>query len=446
MSKPRPPLERLLQSLGVEPDPSRSPLFQVFFVLQEDRLPDSLGEGLTLTPRPVDLDGAKFDLTPSVDLLEQDAVCQWEYDSDLFEASAIERFAGLFERLLGSALDTPEQLAQWRSESQGPRPPLPKPACVHQLFATHALQAPEAPAVSFDGGPWTHRDLDRRSNAVAQGLVELGVGLEDRVVVAVERSPEQLAALLGIMTAGAAYAPFDREEPAERFAFLTADLSARALVCGAANVKAFAARLAVCPLWWLGTKKKPNRLLRPLTGPISRTSSIPPAPRAGPRAAPLSFDASTFEIWGALTKGGCCVPAPSKLPSLDALRWAGRQGGANTCWLTAALFNLVMDEPAGPASSAWDWSMFSLTSRSVGFASSGATLTPCIPPKSSNPQRTLGFVGCSPPPWTMAESPGGRGVRLADGVHWRARAWRLREASSGEPMIAVTFASADSAK
>ena len=75
---------------------------------------------------------------------------------------------------------------------------------------------------------------------MAQGLVELGVGLEDRVVVAVERSPEQLAALLGVMKAGAAYAPFDPEEPAERLAFLTTDLSARALVCGAANVKAFA--------------------------------------------------------------------------------------------------------------------------------------------------------------------------------------------------------------
>jgi|GEM_PF-1519389 len=383
LSKPRPPLERLLQILGVEPDPSRSPLFQVFFVVQEDRLPATLDEGLTLTPRPLDLGGAKFDLTLSVELQELGAVCQWEYDSDLFDASAIERFARLFERLLGSALDAPdtpiaelswmepEELAAWRAESRGPRPPLPEPVGIHLLFAEQALKAPDAPAVRFDGGVWTYRDLHRRSNVVARRLLERGVGREDRVIVSAERSPEQLAALLGILKAGAAYAPFDPEEPAERLAFLITDLGACALVCGAANAEAFAD--CGLPVIAVGDEEEAEAAAATVdgsnlayvlytSGSTGRPKGVAVSHRAvarllaqplyadlGPQtrllvAAPLSFDASTLEIWGALTKGGCCVLAPAKLPSLDALRWAGRQGGANACWLTAALFNLVLDE------------------------------------------------------------------------------------------------------
>ena len=62
---------------------------------------------------------------------------------------------------------------------------------------------------------------------------------------------------------------------------------------------------------------------------------------------PLAFDASTFEIWGALLHGGCCVLLAERVPTPAALQRAIREAGVNTLWLTATLYNLVMEEAPG---------------------------------------------------------------------------------------------------
>ena len=61
-------------------------------------------------------------------------------------------------------------------------------------------------------------------------------------------------------------------------------------------------------------------------------------------AAPLCFDASTLEIWGPLLNGGCCVLHPEDLPTPAGLAATIQGARVTTAWLTAALFNAVVDD------------------------------------------------------------------------------------------------------
>ncbi len=82
-------------------------------------------------------------------------------------------------------------------------------ACIHSLFEAQAARTPEAVAVLHEERSLTYRELDARANQLARHLREHGVGPEDRVGVCLERSPELVVALLGVLKAGAAYVPLD---------------------------------------------------------------------------------------------------------------------------------------------------------------------------------------------------------------------------------------------
>src|SRR4051812_33546046 len=101
---------------------------------------------------------------------------------------------------------------------------------VHGLFAEQAAVRPEALAVVWQGGELTYRELDRWSGRIARALRRLGVGREDRVGLAVERSGAMVAAVLGILKAGGAYLPLDPSYPRERLELLLEDARPAAIV------------------------------------------------------------------------------------------------------------------------------------------------------------------------------------------------------------------------
>jgi non-ribosomal peptide synthetase component F len=93
-------------------------------------------------------------------------------------------------------------------------------SCVHVLFEAQVARTPDAVAVTFEGASLTYQQLDARANALAHHLVARGVRPEDRVALAVERTPEWIVGLLGILKAGGAYVPLDLAYPMARLGLM----------------------------------------------------------------------------------------------------------------------------------------------------------------------------------------------------------------------------------
>jgi amino acid adenylation domain-containing protein len=106
-------------------------------------------------------------------------------------------------------------------------------ALAHRRFAAAAAAAPHAPALAWRGETLSYAALDARAGAVAAALRARGVGPEVRVGVMLGRTPDAVAALLGVLKAGGAYVPLDPALPAERLAWMLEDSGARVLVTSA---------------------------------------------------------------------------------------------------------------------------------------------------------------------------------------------------------------------
>jgi len=92
--------------------------------------------------------------------------------------------------------------------------------CLHHLIEAQARRTPDAEALAFEGERLTYRELERRANALAARLRELGAGPDARVGLCVGRSLEMVVGILAVLKAGAAYVPMDVAFPAERLAFM----------------------------------------------------------------------------------------------------------------------------------------------------------------------------------------------------------------------------------
>ena len=229
------PFEKLVEELQPERDLSRNPLFQVMFVLQNTPRPFPQPAGLSIERVDVLTATSPFDL--SLYLRERDGklIGFFEYNTDLFESSTIERMIGHFKTLLEGIVADPEQpistlpllteaerhqlLVEWNDTAAD----YPKDSCIHELFEAQVERTPDAIAVQFEGKQLTYRELNSRANQLAHYLQGLGVGPEKFVGICVERSLEMVIGLLGILKAGGAYVPLDPAYPSERLAFMLED-------------------------------------------------------------------------------------------------------------------------------------------------------------------------------------------------------------------------------
>jgi amino acid adenylation domain-containing protein len=162
-------------------------------------------------------------------------------DADRFEAETITRMLGHLHTLLQGMIVDPQQpigklpllteaeqaqLMEWNQTAT----PFPHDKCLHQLFAERVQQTPEAVAVTFEGQQLSYRELNNRANQLAHHLQQLGVGVESRVGICVERSMEMIVAVLGVMKAGGAYVPLDAQYPRERLRFMLDDTQSPVLL------------------------------------------------------------------------------------------------------------------------------------------------------------------------------------------------------------------------
>ncbi|MEP6703342.1 MAG: condensation domain-containing protein, partial [Acidobacteriota bacterium] len=225
------PFERMVEEFHPERSLSHAPLFQVMFVLQNQPKATLDLPALKIASLEREMDSSKFDLTLYMSEDGDGLSCWLEYNSGLFAASTIERLLGHYEVLLDSAVANPDRRLSelpllTASEQQellvainDTRVEFPTGQCVHELFEAQVEKTPNAIALVCGNEQLTYRELNTRSNQLANYLQRLGVGPEDRVGVCLRRTPALLIAILGTLKAGGAYVPLDPAYPQERVAF-----------------------------------------------------------------------------------------------------------------------------------------------------------------------------------------------------------------------------------
>nr|WP_307657943.1 polyketide synthase [Variovorax paradoxus] len=271
-------------------------------------------------------------------------------------------------RTLPSA-DREHQLADWNTAPA----PLDRTLTVAGMFARHAAAAPDAIALAQGDAQMSYGELERRSDRLAHRLQHQGVRAGHNVGLVLERSIEAVVAQLGILKAGAAYVPVPTDFPPERIAYMLDEANARQVVTMSAQGHLVPASRALLLLdeddetelapWSApaidgesvayvmytsgstGTPKGIEICHRAILRLVVGVDYADLAPgRSVLHAAPLGFDAATFEIWGPLLNGGCCVVHGERVPTGAGLARTIARHQVHTAWLTAALFNAVIDD------------------------------------------------------------------------------------------------------
>ncbi|MDN3356432.1 non-ribosomal peptide synthetase [Actinomadura sp. DC4] len=276
------PFERLVEELAPQRDLSRNPLFQAVLVLQTSaetepwRLP-----GLTVEPAPVTGGLAKFDLNLSLSEVGDGLTGHFDYPTDLFDTTTVERMTGHFRTLLEQLAGRPAApLSEIRMLTEAERErilldwndtdgPFPEGRTMHGLVADQAAATPGSPAVICGDRVLTHGELDVRSNRLAHYLRARGVGPDVLVAVFLDRSPDLIVALLAIQKAGGAFVPLDPEYPVERLAYMLEDTAAPLVITqtGLAGLLPDGTARLLVDEQWPAVEECPATDPEPLAGP-----------------------------------------------------------------------------------------------------------------------------------------------------------------------------------
>jgi aspartate racemase len=385
------PFEMLVEDMQPSRLPGRNPLLRVMFVLMTGeektwRTPDA-----AIEPLPVDESKAKFDLVLHLRDTGRLLKGALVYDKALFDPVMARRIAGHFQTLLTGMAARPEAritslplllpdereriLNAWNDTAA----PFPADRTVHALFREQAQLNPSAIAVEDGEKQITYGELNRQSDAVAGMLIRQGIQPGDAVAIALPRSAQLIAGILGILKAGAAYVPLDTSYPPARLDLMLRESRAKLLIGEALTPTSPIPQLSIdtclaapsdpssfippkadhpsssSPAYIMftsgstGVPKAVSVLHRGISRLVVNTNYIRFTPAdVVAHASNTSFDASTFEIWGALLHGARLVIVPRDI-LLSPQELAGfiRERKLSVLFLTTPLFHHFAREIPG---------------------------------------------------------------------------------------------------
>jgi amino acid adenylation domain-containing protein len=387
------PFEMLVEQFQPERDLSRNPLFQVIFQLMN--APATAAQSPAPSSPPVNLQAgtSKFDL--NITLLETgDAlVGSFEFNTDLFDVSTIMRMTAHYQTLLESIAANPSEriseltiltpaerrqiLVDWNVTDA----PYPSELSLATLFEEQAAKWSQSIAVSFGNRELNYSELNIRANQIAWRLRSLDIKRGSLVGICLERSPEMVVALLGVVKSGGGYVPLDPEYPRDRLAFMIADAQLQAVItkehlldrfpqtaipilCVDRDASLLATTSRENPgaknggedlayvMYTSGSTGTPKGVCiqhRAIGRLVLNTNFVSLCP--GDHIAQVSnfsFDVSTFEIWGALLNGGKLIGFEKEV-MLSAFDFAAEleRCPITVMFLTTALFNQLAREDPG---------------------------------------------------------------------------------------------------
>jgi amino acid adenylation domain-containing protein len=379
------PFEELVARLGAERTIGCHPLVQVCFGMHDQLVPQRLAtRSLQVRIEEGHGGGAQFDLTLLVGQSEPSLAGHVEYATAVWGTQEVDGFIDDFRAATEQlAICADIALEDVRCLAEDRRAQLAAINQVRQDFPHTSMDAlfrdvagrfPDEIAIREGAVAMTYAELAHAAARQARLLREAGVKPGDRVLVGVERSVAEAVAVLGILLAGAAYVGIDPSLPDAHITLIVAKAAPAALVAAPAAADHQALRdVPVVETWdpsWAGAADQPADL--PAADParqayVAFTSGSTGEPkgvsvphravirlvqeagyvRTGPgetmlRLAPLAFDASTLELWGALLTGATLEVYPARsLPSPTELGTFLLERGVTVAWLTAGLFRLV---------------------------------------------------------------------------------------------------------
>ena len=236
------PFEKVIEELQPARSLNYTPIFQVWFTLENTPHEELELPGLTLGSLETGALTAEFDLSLIMSERGGKLMGALKYAADLFDPATIERMAGHFQTLLESVAARPNQriselplltgdeLRQLLDEWNDTRSVYAEDLCIHQIFQSQAERRPDSVAIVFGEDHLSYESLDRRANQLAHYLKRLGIGPDVYVALCMERSPQIALSILGILKAGGAYLPLDPSYPKERLAFMLEDSKAAVLL------------------------------------------------------------------------------------------------------------------------------------------------------------------------------------------------------------------------
>lgn len=395
------PFEKLVEELHPERNLSHHPLFQVVFGFQNAPMSALELPGLVPSFLNIDIKKTRFDLELHLWKCSEDFRSLWGgnweyseglrgvivYNTDLFDKATISRIVEHFKTLLSAIVANPEErianlpllseaeldqvLVKWNNTQAD----YPQDKCIHQLFEEKVQQYPDSIAVNFANEQLTYQELNTRSNKLAHHLQKSGVCSEVLVGICISQSIEMIIGLLGILKAGGAYIPLDSNYPQERLNFMLEDAQVSVLLTQENLLKHFEGFskpiISIDKDWEIITQKKQENLKSDsnsdnlayiiyTSGSTGKPKGVAVPHKAVNRlvcntnyikfspsdkvaqASNASFDAATFEIWGALLNGAQLVGITKDVtlsPHEFALQL--REKGINILFLTTALFQQI---------------------------------------------------------------------------------------------------------
>jgi natural product biosynthesis luciferase-like monooxygenase protein/amino acid adenylation domain-containing protein len=385
-------MSALVEQLRLPRDASRFPLFSNTFNLEPLAAPPMSGLEVEWFSPPTS--HSKFDW--SLNVLERDERLELacDFNTDLFDASTVARTLGHFRALLEDAARNPAQrlseltlmteaerrqvVSQWNDEARGAR----EFRCLHEVFAEVANRHGERVAVVCGRRRLTYAELNARADQLARRLRGLGVGPGALVGVCTERSAEMVVGMLGTLKAGGAYVPLDPSYPLERLSFMLDDAKAHVLLTqsslsekfsdywgftinldavwesagddGAEGEAESGGRVAGAEnlayiIYTSGSTGEPKGVAVPhraVHNLVTGTNYVRFVESdVVAQVSNSSFDAATFEVWGALLCGARLVIIDKDI-ALSSGEFAAQleEHGITTLFLTTSLFNHMASE------------------------------------------------------------------------------------------------------
>jgi amino acid adenylation domain-containing protein len=382
----------LLHKLKIPSDPSRLQLVEVQFNVEQ------VGAGLKFDGLTVDLSAnpkthVNMDLFFNFIDRGTELWLDCDYNTGLFDASTIDRWFGHLSAILEGfvanaeqpaghvSLLTSEQLQQILVTWNATDAVYPRELSIQQVFEQQVQETPNAVAVVGGTDSLTYSELNEKANQLAHFLLKSGVAHGDRVAVSLNRSLEVIVSLIAILKVGAAYVPVDPSYPASRLSFLIQDSQAKVLLTQrviASELPTLETNIILLDQDWPivaleaqhnmdcipSTPHSPDQLAYVMytSGSTGNPKGVLVPHRAVLRLvknnhfasfsadevflqlAPISFDAATFEIWGALLNGGKLVLGPADRITPEEIGRLISTYNVTTVWLTAALFHLIVTE------------------------------------------------------------------------------------------------------